>query len=136
MATVTKTRPAPAEKPKRDERGRLLPGYTANPHGRMPGSRNRLSEAFIAALCADFEEHGAEAIAEMRLTDPSGYVKVVAALQPKGVQAEVKDDIDHMSLDELRDTVVNDLVALADIDETMLQMLGERLERMGYEETD
>ncbi len=127
MTTATKTRPPPAEKPKRDERGRLLPGYTANPAGRAPGSRNRLSEAFITALCADFEENGAEAIAEMRLTDPSGYVKVVAALQPKEVEAELNEDnnINNMSLEELRDSLLECVIA----DEELLRMLGERLER-------
>ncbi len=92
MATVTKTRPAPAEKPKRDERGRLLPGHTANPHGRVPGSRNRLSEAFISALCADFEEHGAEAIAEMRLTDALG------ALLRKTIAVELGACFSHARL--------------------------------------
>ncbi len=34
-----------------------------------------------------------------------------------------------MSLEKLRESLVNELVALADRHETMLQMLGERLER-------
>ncbi len=128
MPARAKAMPAPAEI-RRNERGQFLPGYAPNPAGRTPGSRNRLSEAFIAALCADFEQHGAEAIQEMRLTDPSGYVRVVAALQPKQGEADAKHDIDHMSLEELRESLVNELVRLAEIDETMLQTLGERLER-------
>ncbi len=59
--------PGAAFIPRRNERGQFLPGYAPNPAGRTPGSRNRLSETFIAALCDDFEEHGAEAIAEVAL---------------------------------------------------------------------
>ncbi len=54
MPARAKALPTPVEI-RRNERGQFLPGYTANPAGRTPGSRNRLSEAFIAALCSDFE---------------------------------------------------------------------------------
>ncbi len=132
MPARAKALPTPAEI-KRNERGQFLPGYAPNPAGRTPGSRNRLSEAFIRALCEDFEEHGAEAIAEMRLTDPSGYVRVIAALQPKQVEAEINEEnnINNMSLEELRDSLLECVIA----DEELLQMLMERLERqMGDQE--
>ncbi len=126
MPVRAKGPPAPVEI-KRNERGQFLPGYAPNPAGRTPGSRNRLSAAFITALCDDFEEHGAEAIAEMRLTDPTGYVRVIAALQPKQVEAELNEDnnINNMSLEELRDSLLEYVIA----DEELLRMLGERLER-------
>ena len=42
------------------------PGNNANPRGRPKGSRNKISEEFIAALCDDFEQHGVEVIEAVR----------------------------------------------------------------------
>ena len=65
------------------------PGESGNPAGRPKGSRNRLSEEFVAEVYADWCEHGAAAIQTVRETRPDVYVKVVASLLPRQVQAEV-----------------------------------------------
>ena len=65
------------------------PGESGNPAGRPKGSRNKLSEEFIAEVYADWCEHGAAAIQTVRETRPDVYVKVVASLLPRQVQAEV-----------------------------------------------
>jgi hypothetical protein len=54
----------------RNEKGQFLQGFTGNPAGRPKGSRNRLGEAFLEGLAADFEAHGAEAIAECKADQP------------------------------------------------------------------
>lgn len=59
------------------------PGQSGNPKGRPKGSRNKLAEDFIRDLAADWEGHGAEAIAKTREERPAEYVKVVASLLPK-----------------------------------------------------
>lgn len=70
------------------QRGKpFKPGQSGNPKGRQKGSRNKLSEAFIAALFDDFEEHGVKAIQDMRTEKPNEYVKVVASLIPAQFQA-------------------------------------------------
>jgi hypothetical protein len=84
----------------RDERGRFVTGNSGG--GRPRGARNKLSEAFLEALYADFQEHGPEAIAETRLTAPSVYLRVVAGLLPKVTADETADDYQNMSADELR----------------------------------
>jgi|GEM_PF-3114594 len=66
-------------------------GQVANPSGRPKGTRNKLSENFIAALYADFEEHGIKAIQDMRVEKPGDYVKVVASLIPAQFQ-QVDED--------------------------------------------
>ncbi len=68
----------------------------------------------------------------MRLIDPSGYVRVIAALQPKQIEPELSDDnnIDNMSLEELRGSLLEYVIA----DEELLQMLMERLERSDDED--
>lgn len=50
--------------------------------GRPRGSRNKLSEAFIEAVCADFQKHGIAAIEAARAESPLGYVRMIAGLMP------------------------------------------------------
>jgi hypothetical protein len=75
--------------PDETTRSNLRPFQPGNP-GRPKGSRNKLSEAFVAAVYDDFQEHGVKAIEEMRLADPGAYVRVIASLMPK--QVEIKED--------------------------------------------
>lgn len=81
------------------------PGQSGNPLGRPKGSRNKLSEDFIAALSADFDEHGTDVIAKVRAESPVDYVKAIVALVPK--QVSVAD----ASLDDMSDTEVVELLA-------------------------
>jgi hypothetical protein len=73
------------------------PGQSGNPAGRPKGSRNKLSEDFVAALYNDFQEHGSAAIAACRAEKPDVYLRVIAGILPKDVQLKVQ------SLDELTD---------------------------------
>lgn len=86
---------APSDK---DEKGRFLTGN--NGGGRPKGSRNKLGEAFVAALHDDFEKHGVETIAKVRDTDPVAYVKVVASLLPKEIKIEAVNDLSDEQLDQ------------------------------------
>lgn len=63
------------------------PGQSGNPAGRKPGSRNKLGEAFIEAMYADFQKHGVEAIVKVRDEKPDQYLKVVASILPKEIEA-------------------------------------------------
>jgi hypothetical protein len=51
--------------------------------GVVDQSETRLRDAFLAALVADYEMHGAEAIAALRTEKPVDYMKLVASLLPK-----------------------------------------------------
>lgn len=62
------------------------PGQSGNPAGKPKGSRNKLGEAFIQALHADFETHGESVIKAVREDKPAEYLKVVASLLPKQVE--------------------------------------------------
>ena len=52
------------------------------------GVPTRLSEAFQAAVLADFQQHGQAAIAKMRDEKPDQYFEVVAAILPKAAGGE------------------------------------------------
>lgn len=59
------------------------PGQSGNPAGRPAGSKNKISEKFIAAITADFETHGEAVIEKVRTEKPENYLKIVADLVPK-----------------------------------------------------
>jgi len=76
------------------------PGQSGNPAGRKPGSRGKLSEAFLEALCADFVEHGRETIKRVRNEKPEAYLKVIASILPKQIDVTT-DPFDGMSDEDL-----------------------------------
>ena len=76
------------------------PGQSGNPAGRKVGSRVRLSEAFLAALCEDFVEHGKDVIEAVRTEKPDQYLKVIASILPKQIEVAV-DPFEGMSDEDL-----------------------------------
>ena len=66
------------------------PGESGNPLGRPLGSRNKLSEAVIQDIAADWAVGGADTIARVRMTDPATYFRVVASILPKDVLVNVQ----------------------------------------------
>jgi hypothetical protein len=95
---------------------RFQPG---NP-GRPRGSRNKLGEAFIAALAEDFEKHGAAVIERVRQERPADYIKVVASLLPKDLNLNVTklDDLtDEQLLERLRSLTKQAAPLLATLDD-------------------
>lgn len=77
------------------------PGQSGNPAGRPKSARNKLSEAFIEALTADFAQHGIATIERVRAEKPEQYLKVVAGLLPKDLNVRVTDDLEAMTDDEV-----------------------------------
>ena len=63
------------------------PGQSGNPLGRPRGARNKLGEIFLENLFADFKEHGVQAIIDARAESPTQYIKTIASLMPKEIDA-------------------------------------------------
>ena len=76
------------------------PGQSGNLAGRPKGSRNKLSEDFVAALYDDFQDHGSAAIAACRAEKPEVYLRVIASLLPKDVNLTTRP-LDDLSDDQL-----------------------------------
>ncbi|WP_336980936.1 hypothetical protein [Altererythrobacter fulvus] len=85
----------------RDGQGRFLSGN--NGGGRKKGSRNRLTETFLAAIEGDFAEHGADALEKLRTDDPAAYLRIIASLVPRGLilKREQEPDFSDMADEEL-----------------------------------
>ena len=73
------------------------------------GSRNRFTDLVMAALVADFEDHGAEAIAQVRRDDPAAYLKIVGSFVPRELvvqrEREPNVDIENLSFSDLMELV-------------------------------
>mgnify|MGYP001438256278 CR=1 FL=1 len=93
--------PQPPEQ--RDAQGRFLSGN--NGGGRKRGSRNRLTETFIAAIETDCAEHGPEALAKLRNDDPAAYLRIVASLVPRDLilKREQAEDYSELSPEEINE---------------------------------
>ena len=99
---------------------RKLPGvpfksgteWTGNANGRPKGSKHKLSEEFVAALCEDFERHGIAAIERVRVEKPADYLRVIASVIPKEITVN-PNPLEDMTDEELRETLarVNALIA-------------------------
>jgi hypothetical protein len=64
-------------------------GQSGNPAGRPKGAKHKLEADFLNALADDFAENGIAAVQAVRSEKPEQYLKVIAAVLPKDVAAEV-----------------------------------------------
>jgi hypothetical protein len=75
------------------------PGQSGNPAGRPKGARSRFSEKFVNDFMADWEEHGASVIAQVRAEKPDVYLRTATAILPK--VSDDGDDFDNLTPEEL-----------------------------------
>jgi hypothetical protein len=85
----------------RDTSGRFLTGN--NGGGRPKGAKNKLTDLVLSVIIADFEEHGAATVAQLRKTDPEMYLRLVSALVPREMVLRRERELDFwdMSLEEI-----------------------------------
>ena len=77
------------------------PGQSGNPKGRPKGSRNKLSEQFFRDLCDVWEAFGKPALMAMAWTDPVAFVRLVASLIPRELEAPITPVTERMSTAQL-----------------------------------
>jgi Family of unknown function (DUF5681) len=97
--------------PKHRQRGLIpwKPGQSGNPRGRPQGSRNRLAEDFLADLHESWKTLGKAALLAAVWTDPVAYVRVVASLIPKELEATITPDLERMSTAQLEAMIARDI---------------------------
>jgi len=80
------------------------PGQSGNPAGRPRGSRNKLSEDFLADAYHQWQQHGSKALEKMATSEPAKFCQMVASLLPK--EMHIKDAaLEDMSTNEIRDAL-------------------------------
>ena len=83
----------------RDRKGRFTEG---NPGGGRPkGARNKLGESFFEDLQALWERDGDGILREMAANDPGALAKMVAALQPRQIDAQIDATLAATQVDML-----------------------------------
>lgn len=88
----------PAPEPTGDKQDtRFKPGQSGNPAGRPKGARAKLTEDFLRALHEDFHQHGADVVAKVREEKPDQYLKVVASILPREIEAS-EETLDALSV--------------------------------------
>ena len=75
----------------RGEKGQLKPGSILNPKGRPKSARSKLSESFLVDLHDVFLERGKAAIEEVCKDKPAEFLRVIAQVLPKQLEAEDDD---------------------------------------------
>ena len=73
------------------------PGQSGNPKGRPKGSRNKLSEDFFRDLCDAWQAFGKPALMTAAWTHPVEFVRVVASLVPRELEAITTVHMERMS---------------------------------------
>jgi hypothetical protein len=95
----------------RDNLGRFKSGNNGGP-GRPPGSRNRLGEDVLTAVCADWSKHGPAAIAKVRVENPIAYFRIIASLVPRDQLSPVQSEFDDLSDVELVELLEEEIAKL------------------------
>ena len=84
----------------RKSNGQFAAGWQGGP-GRPFGQRNKLSEIALAALGADFAEHGVNVIEEVRRTKPHVYLQAVVSLLPRELKVERTSVLGELTDEEI-----------------------------------
>src|SRR5215813_7051306 len=77
------------------------PGQSGNPKGRPKGSRNKLSEEFFRDLCDAWQAFGKPALETMAMLYPVEFVRMVASLMPRELEATTTPVMERMSTAQL-----------------------------------
>ena len=77
------------------------PGQSGNPAGRPKSARSKIGERFLQALHDDFNDHGEGVIVRVREEEPATYLRLVAALLPKEIEAPRGIPLEDATRDEL-----------------------------------
>ena len=79
--------------------GRFVSGN--NGGGRPKGSRNKLTTEFIDDLYAKWQEHGPEVLERVIRDDPAAFMRTVAQILPKEIDANVNAGSDFDGMDSI-----------------------------------
>jgi hypothetical protein len=79
--------------------GRFVSGN--NGGGRPKGSRNKLTTEFLDDLYAKWQQHGADVLERVIRDDPAAFLRTVAQILPKEIDANVNAGSDFDGMDSV-----------------------------------
>ena len=74
----------------RSSNGRWKPGQSGNPSGKVVGTRNRFSEAFVSDVSAAWAKHGEQILEKMATEEPARFAELAARLIPRDLQVSLQ----------------------------------------------
>jgi hypothetical protein len=76
--------------------------------GRRKGSRDRIETSLLEAIASDFALHGEEAIRIARLERPHEYLRLVASLLPREVEAKIDGNVEVThQIEHIKRTIID-----------------------------
>jgi hypothetical protein len=82
------------------------PGQSGNPKGRAVGSRHKLSAQYLDDSYRVWQEEGIDALRKCARNSPARYIAVMAQLIPQHFKVEHDHTIAMLSVEELREKLV------------------------------
>jgi hypothetical protein len=81
---------------------------TPNPAGRGKGNLNKFSQQLVADFAANWREHGAAAIEQLRKENIVAYVKIATSLVPRELLLQVSRPMEQLSDAELQEAAAQE----------------------------
>jgi hypothetical protein len=76
--------------------------------GRRKGSRDKIATSLLEGIAKDFGQHGEEAIKICRIERPTEYLKIVASLLPKELEATIDGNVEVThQIEHIRRTIID-----------------------------
>jgi hypothetical protein len=87
----------------RNKNGTFVRGHATPWGGRKPGSRGKLSEAFLADLHAEWKRSGKAVLEKVAKSEPAVFLKVCAGVLPRLIDIDAAINVHSELAIEVRD---------------------------------